>query len=208
MALGFLAAVLTTLKATGSTNVPTLVSISPQPGSRIKAGEEIRITFAQPPAPIINRISLKTTPPRLEIEKKAQGMELMLFPKYLPETDRYFFELQFDGRPLYSWSYFLPPLSPTPFPKPTPTVQEATPSASPELGDPKIVREMSEVMSKNFPLIKHVPYSNGEFAINYLAPLKLGVKIKTKDKESVKENVLEWIKSKGVNPDTHEIVWL
>ena len=52
-----------------------------------------------------------------------------------------------------------------------------------------------------------MPFSNEDFAINYLAPLKLGVKIKGTDEEKIKQEVLQWIRNKGVDPQTHEIIW-
>ncbi len=204
--LSFLAVVLLAFRANGDKQVPTLISITPRPGSNIKTGEKIRIVFDQPLAPIIDEIGLDTTP-KVDFDKKVQGTSLLLSPQSSLKANRYFFALRFNGQQLYSWSYFFTSPVPTPSPRPTPTIKEATPSAHQELGDPETVRSIAETMSKNFPLIKYVPYENEEFALNYLAPLKLGVKIKIDDKEAVKEKVRVWIKDKGVDPASHEIVW-
>lgn len=100
------------------------------------------------------------------------------------------------------------PTLPTPIPEsklkistPTPTFSGKGRGDSPE--------ELLDTLKEKFPLIEFIPYQTDEFSINYQAPLHLKIEIKiTAKKEVIKQKALDWIQSKGVNPDTHQIDWI
>ena len=74
-------------------------------------------------------------------------------------------------------------------------------------GDPGLVKKIHLKDQEDFPLLPWVPYSAQDFEADYLAPLKLEVKIKT-DPALAKQAVEAWIKSHKVDPETHEIIYL
>lgn len=93
-----------------------------------------------------------------------------------------------------------PPI-PTPPTPPTPTFFEKGRGDSPE--------ELLDTLKEKFPLVESIPYQTDEFSINYQAPLHLKIEIKIiAKKEAIKQKVLDWIQSKGVDPDTHQIDWI
>lgn len=74
-------------------------------------------------------------------------------------------------------------------------------------GDPGLVKKIHQKDQEDFPLLPWVPFSTQDFEADYLAPLKLEVKIKT-NPDLAKEAVEAWIKSHKVDPGTHEIIYL
>ncbi|MGB9911487.1 MAG: hypothetical protein ACPLKP_02675 [Microgenomates group bacterium] len=109
-------------------------------------------------------------------------------------------------------SPFFPSLSLTPTPfsafTPTPTILEKmtpSPTFSPEgKGDnPQTILDSLKI---KFPLIEYLPYETQNFLVDYIAPLHLEVKIKNKiDKNLIEKEVLDWISSLGIDPQTHKI---
>jgi hypothetical protein len=93
-------------------------------------------------------------------------------------------------------------------------VAPATPTpAKKEIGDPQIIKNLSQQTAKEFPLIKLMPYSDKDVEINYLSPRTLGIKIKNQaEKEAVKKRVLNWLEENlnelGLELDSHQLVWL
>lgn len=115
---------------------------------------------------------------------------------------------------LMAWRILNPPEKMPPTPTPTPTPESKLPTPTPtfvkkEKEQGESPEDLLKSLKQEFPLIEFVPYQTDEFSINYQAPLYLKVKIKTPTKtESIKQEVLNWIQSKGVDPNTHQIDWL
>lgn len=74
-------------------------------------------------------------------------------------------------------------------------------------GDPGLVAKVHKKDQENFPLLRWVPYSAEDFEADYLGPLKLEVKIKT-NQEKAKSGVEAWLKSHGIDPESHEIIFV
>ncbi len=92
---------------------------------------------------------------------------------------------------------------------PTPSlIPSPTPTLPPERGNPNAQKEIIERTVEQYPLIRYVPYDGENFYLDYLGPLKLGVKIRRGELSEVKWQVYDWLRDKGVEPDSHEIVWL
>lgn len=70
------------------------------------------------------------------------------------------------------------------------------------------IEEEIKITQKTYPLIDFVPYETENFRIAYEDPLYLRVKIKKKNVSAIKKEVLDWIRSKGVDPQTHQIEWV
>lgn len=86
------------------------------------------------------------------------------------------------------------------------TFSFATVPVSPGIGNPYFLEEAEESMQKNYPLLNNTPYEAQNFSVDYIGPLKLLVKL-GKDTPQIRQEVLDWIKSKGVDPASHQIVW-
>jgi len=96
-----------------------------------------------------------------------------------------------------------PTPSPTPSPSPSPTI--AIPTES--FGRGTTEQEFVQHTLEQFPLGPYLPYPGNEFAIRYLAPLKLQITIKQATSAAIRQKALDWIRQQGIDPQTHEIVW-
>lgn len=84
-----------------------------------------------------------------------------------------------------------------------------TTSATPAESSSRYFQEKrNEIVNKYYPLFDYIPFSSSDFNIDYTDRLTLKVVIKNKDLEKVKQEVLEWIKSHGVDPSTHTITYI
>ncbi len=100
--------------------------------------------------------------------------------------------------------------SPTITPKektPTPILKGFTPTPE-EFSEIGITEDnfMKNILEK-FPLSPYLPYPDTKIKIWYTDPLAL---IITKDgaiTAEKKDEILDWIKEQGVDPDTHQITW-
>jgi len=172
---------------------PTLIRVTPPAGSLSTALEKMEIEMGPLGEKQKRDLSLLTIP-SLSFTTQWQNNKLIVsFQPALEEAGKYLFELRYRQTPLFSWSYQLS------FPSPTPV---------PERGDPEIKKEILQETAQQYPLIDFVPYEDENFYLNYLGPLKLGVKIKRGERRRVKWKVYEWLEEKGVDPDSHQIIWL
>ncbi len=137
--------------------------------------------------------------PQTQVKENIQG-DRVAYEFVSKLEGKYYFELKANGQSLYSWNYEI-------------SVQ-AVPTSPPDegfeapRGDPQIIYDDAEEVYNNYPLIRYMPYSDDDFAINYDSPLVLRVKIKSPDIEATKIKVLQWIEDKEIDPTTHEIIWL
>lgn len=74
------------------------------------------------------------------------------------------------------------------------------------LGDPAFYNEIQKEVSDKYPLLKNIPFESKNWWITYRGPLQLKVTLK-RDSVEIRQEVLDWIKSKGVDPGTHKIEW-
>lgn len=191
--------------------IPGVVSVDPASGSVIKSDEDIRIVFDGDVSSLEEDINILVVP-NVSLNRDVQSNSITIRMSGEELKDKVFLEIQYNGIQLYSWSYQIEPfVSPTPSFVLSPTsalTGTLSPTPQAELGDPDAVGKMVEDTLEKYPLIKYMPYSSDNFAINYLEPLELGVKIKGADVEAIKQEALQWIEDKGVDPSTHEIIWL
>lgn len=89
-------------------------------------------------------------------------------------------------------------LTPTPVLSPT--------SAVIFKGDPDAPLQIRKEINQDYPLFQYIPYKSTNWQIDYLKPLVLEVKVK-KDTPEIRQEVLNWIKSKNIDPSTHQINW-
>lgn len=79
-------------------------------------------------------------------------------------------------------------------------------SIAPGKGDPKFYQTIQKSIDKNYPLFKFIPYQGKGWSVDYLKPLTLEA-ILVRDTPQVRQEVLNWIISKNVDPATHKIEW-
>jgi len=174
-----------------------VVSVEPLSGAIEESPSRIVITFNRSIEPQ-DQIELIISP---QVQVKENIEEDKVIYEFVSELEgKYYFEIKANGQSMYSWNYEIPVQA-------VPTTSPSQNSESPR-GDPQIIYDDAEEIYNNYPLIKYMPYSSDNFAINYLEPLKLGVKIKGTDVEAIKQEVLQWIEDMGVDPSSHEIIWL
>lgn len=123
---------------------------------------------------------------------------------------------------LIAWKFFISqktkektPTYPSPSPfltpvfTPTPTpflLEEITPLPAAKEGKGDTVETILNSLKKRFPLVEYLPYETDDFIIDYIAPFHLQVKIKRSVSRSlITKEVLNWIISKDVDPQTHQI---
>jgi len=94
----------------------------------------------------------------------------------------------------------------SPTPTQTQIISPFPTSAGQEIGDSQ--KEIINSLKKRFPLVENVPYETADFRVDYKAPLTLKVIIKKGDKKDIESQIESWIKSKGVDPVTHQIEYL
>jgi hypothetical protein len=66
--------------------------------------------------------------------------------------------------------------------------------------------DLSRKTYEETPLFDYVPYKTKNYTVDYIKPLTLQVLL-TKDTPQIRAEVLDWIRSKGVDPATHQIIW-
>lgn len=75
-------------------------------------------------------------------------------------------------------------------------------------GDPVIPYEGQKYTQSNYPLLEFIPYETESFSVRYSAPLTLTVTIKKGTQKIIEPLIIDWIKSHGVDPLTHQIKWV
>lgn len=94
-----------------------------------------------------------------------------------------------NNNPVYTWSF--------------------TTSAAPAESSTQLVHDYEQnIMQNEYPLADFLPYNSTDFYINYTGKLTLVVHIKNQNVENVKQEVIDWIKSKSVDPSTHKIDYI
>lgn len=89
---------------------------------------------------------------------------------------------------------------------PTPTLTSLKPSTRLEKGDQ--ISTIIKSLEEKFPLFSYLPYETKDYLLRYQAPFELEVKLKNPDanQEMVRQEIIDWIKSKEVDPSTHQII--
>jgi len=110
---------------------------------------------------------------------------------------------------LLFWRLFLyqPPSQVTPTPIPTP-IPSFSPTPTPILNEGKgdSPSQILESLKGKFPLVEFLPYETENYYLDYVAPLHLRATIKKATASAqIKQEILNWISSKGIDPQTHKI---
>jgi len=198
--LACLATILFFVRNSSQTLAPLVTGVYPLAGKLTSSPEKVEVGFEEQTINFKDSLSLSIVP---QIEAPLSWQEnklVVVFRQPLSQGEEYLFELKYNGEPLYAWSYQIAELLPAP-----------TPIS--EKGDPEVQKEITDRTTQKYPLIKFMPYESENFYINYFGPLELGVKIKKGneaegDKTEVKWEVYDWLQEKGIDVDSHKIIWL
>jgi hypothetical protein len=74
------------------------------------------------------------------------------------------------------------------------------------LGDPDFAQRHEQVTEKYYPLLKYYPIKEKNWSAYYDSPTKFIVALK-KDTPAIRQEVLDWITSKGIDPKSFQIIW-
>jgi len=156
---------------------------------------QIKLDFNQP-LESSDSVQVKISPQIENTFRLSQDHQVLIIEPQktlLPNTEYIIEVIQVKtGKPFFSSSFKTSPLE----------VEETG-----GRGDPGLVKKIHQKDQQDFPLLPWVPYSAQDFEADYLAPLKLEVKIKT-GPDLAKQAVEAWIKSHKVDPESHEIIYL
>jgi len=73
--------------------------------------------------------------------------------------------------------------------------------------DPRQLQNLQSEITKNYPLASFTPYETTKYRVVYSAPLTLEVDLKiSMNSQDVINEVKSWVKSYGVDPDTHKYI--
>ncbi len=179
---------------TAGIKTPLVTASSPKEGeTQVSVGSKISIIFDDK---ITSQDWLVTPSPGFDFSFKVDENKLEIQPKEpLKFETRYLLEIKNKKFKDFSFS-----LSFSTLPEP---IIYSFPTAK---GDPDFYEKSEDYLKKNYPLFKVTPYQTENWSIDYLGPLKFEVILK-KDTSQIRQEVLDWIASKGVDPSTHKIIW-
>jgi hypothetical protein len=116
----------------------------------------------------------------------ATTMTAQVYAGLMPNTQYLLTVNDSNNRPVYVWSF-------------------TTSTNTPQSSSSYVVEQDKKITQQYFPLNQYLPYINNDFTVYYSKELTLTVEVKSKNIDLVKQEVLSWIKSKGVNSATHTI---
>ena len=93
--------------------------------------------------------------------------------------------------------------NPSPYPILTPT---DFPNSAAAEGQGIEEKELVKEILNQFPLSRYLPYPGKEFSLRYTAPLTLEITEK-EPTSTARQKILDWIYSKGIDLQTHKIIW-
>jgi hypothetical protein len=96
--------------------------------------------------------------------------------------------------------------SPNPLPS-TSALEKLLVSPSPFVEQKKYFDQQIDETKRLYPLIDWLPIDNERYHLTYANPGVLEITIKSGTQEEIKKEVVDWIRSKGVDPSTQQIVF-
>lgn len=173
---------------------PQIIETQPKENdTQVPLETKIIVTFDQKIAPDNWQISFS---PELSFTLITNENKLEIQPTaFLMEETKYLINIRNSQFKSFSYSFSFTTVS-------KPTISPLKTG----LGDPYFYNEIQKEVSDKYPLLKNIPFESENWWITYRGPLQLKVTLK-KDTAEIRQEVLDWIKSKGVDPSTHKIEW-
>lgn len=195
IALGFLLLIFLALKIFLPPPIPLISSTSPfDRQNQVSQNQKIIIIFDQKILPSDWSI---ISSPQFEFSLTATDKQLEITPKELlkPQT-QYNLEIKSQKFKQFHYSFTFTTLSP-------PIVPLSTEEGR---GDPNFPQLLQQKISQYYPLLNDIPFKSTFWSIDYSGALTLKVILK-KDSPEIRQEVLDWIKAKGVDPSSHKTEW-
>lgn len=160
-----------------------VLQVSPVPASQnIDAKTTINLIFNQ--KPLMKDISFKTEP-EFKFNQEVFNQSLLITPeKTLEEGTTYQIEVLFKNKNIFVWSF-----------------------STREFTETEEIEVEIEETKRMYPLIDYLPLETDSYHLTYIKPMTLQVTLKIEDKKKVEKEIKEWIKSKGIDPSTHQITF-
>lgn len=146
------------------------------------------------------------TSPEFEFNTLFSNQKIEITPKF-PLNTNTTYQINISHPQIPSFSYSLVFSTLTIISQPT---LEPSPPVTPiiGIGDPDFYLKIQEEKTKFYPLADFLPYETPQWRIpGYADKLTLIVIIK-QDTLEIRQEVLDWIHSKKVDPSTHKIKWI
>jgi len=140
--------------------------------------------------------------PNFDFTAKTENNKLIISPKNNLNKD-IFYKVELKNK-VYSDFYYILTFK-TSSSDILPSIS-AIPTLPYKPDDPDFYYETKALIDKNYPLFDYVPYKTTDFSVDYLKPNVLEV-ILINDTPEVRQEIPHWIKSKGVDPASQQIIW-
>lgn len=185
--LGFLATILLLINLLiKKTTMIEVDSVSPAPkATQVKLDTNIQINFTNKISP--DQIKIWSQPEiKYQLDQSDEKQISLVLQNFLQTNTNYQIKV-FDQKEqlLFSWQFLTEEI----------------------VSNPLAAQKASEWEQENHPLGKYLPWENDNFKIYYTGPKKIEVIIKNQDIDVIKSEVRDWINSKDVDPDSHQINW-
>ncbi|MBP8591038.1 Ig-like domain-containing protein [Candidatus Shapirobacteria bacterium] len=154
---------------------------------------EIILTFNQP---INDQQLLIRTEPFFEYQVKKQGNKAIIIPSHpLVSGQRYYLYISY-GQNKEELVFFS-------------TIEKSRQQVNPKtIDDSKIAEDMDQYIKENYPLLGVTPKKTANWTADYLSKKKLIITYKKGlYPETIRQEVFAWIKSFGLDPNSHEYIW-
>lgn len=165
----------------------TIVSLSPQPqATQVGLLEPIKITLSQKVDPAATSLIVS---PQLSLANPVATNEAEIVfdhPEPLAFQTTYQVTFLIEDKPQISWSF----------------------TTQPSQYDQGLFEEIQKFNQENYPLLDFVPYETSRVLVNYIGSNKLKVTLKTGTRATAETEVLNWLRSHGVDPGSQTIEWV
>jgi hypothetical protein len=166
----------------------TVLSVSPLPGAtEVGYRESIKIEVNSLPK-YLDLLSLEITP-KVTLTRQSENQTLAFIPNEpLDPLNTYSLTIYQKGveEPIYSWQFTTIRLQ----------------------NDSNWSETVKSTNDQYYPLISYLPIKNDDFEIYYVGRLSLEILTYNPDTEYAKQKALAFIRSKGVDPEIHQISYI
>jgi hypothetical protein len=160
-----------------------IVQVYPNPESKnVDVKTDINVIFDQEPS--LKDISFKINP-EFEFKQELFDRSLVITPKEnLQGNTTYHIDVLIEKENIFSWTF-----------------------STRKLSESEVIEIEVEETQRMYPLANYLPLKTDSYRLTYIKPMVLQVTLKTGSEMEVEEEIKEWIKSKGIDPSTHQIVF-
>jgi len=157
-----------------------LLEVAPAITNNIELNQKFEFIFNKTPAKITIVVS-----PEFRFEKIIDEKKVVLVPQELLKQNSYYtLNIYFKEKKLYQQTFKTRPGTET-----------------------EVIQEETNFTFSKYPLIDFLPIDNPRYHLTYVDSLVFKVTIKQGSQEQIRQEIVDWISSKGIDPDTHRIIF-